>query len=176
LGEVSVLFVIGPALDVLETQAEEIGRPDCREGGLEIAFGRDADHRGGAYFMVLLLFPENRYLGMSDRERHEIVRAAFNEYRKKRGVRELVWRDDLARDADSLSAASAPPRRQRLGRTASDRQTVVISYETIDLGLAPAGTEASVLDPAMSGIGIKAAFEKTRQFPRGAFRVLVVVQ
>ena len=176
LGEVSAIFVIGPAFDDLETQADEIGRPDCREGGLGITFGRDKDHRGGAYFMVLLLLPENPYLAKSERERHEIVRAVFNEYRKKRGIRELAWKDELARDADSMSAASAPTRRRSFGGTDFDRKKVFISYEAIDLGLIPAGTMASVLDPALSGIGIKAAFEKTREFPRGAFRVTVVIQ
>lgn len=176
LGEVAAIFVVGPAFDDLETQADEIGRPDCREGGLGITFGRDKDHRGGAYFMVLLLLPENPYVEKSERERHEIVRAVFNEFRKKRGMGELVGKDELARDAEALSTASAPTRRQRLGGTAFDRKKVFISYETIDLGLAPAGTEASVFDPVLSGIGIKVAFEKTREFPRGTFRVTVVVQ
>ncbi|OGD20574.1 MAG: hypothetical protein A2W03_07925 [Candidatus Aminicenantes bacterium RBG_16_63_16] len=176
LGEVSAYFVDAPDFDGLEVYAAEIGRPDCREGGLGIAFGRSGEHRGGGYFMVLLLFPSNRYLDMSEREQNEIVRGAFNEHRRMKGVRELLWRDGLARDAGLLSATSVPTRRQRLRGAAPVRQKVFTSYETIDLKQIPAGIEASVIDPVLSGIGLKVVFEKTREFPRGAFHVTVVVQ
>jgi len=33
-----------------------------------------------------------------------------------------------------------------------------------------------ILDPVLSGIGLRIAFEKTRAFPRGAFQVTVVMQ
>ena len=176
LGEVSAFFVDSPDFDHLEIYADEIGRPDFREGGLGIAFGRSGEHRGGAYFMALLLFPANRYLDLSEREQNEIVRAAFNEHRRKKGLRELVWRDGLARDAGSVIVISAPTRRQRLREAALGRQRVVMSYETVDLKQVPAGIEASVINPVLSGIGLRIAFEKTREFPRGAFHVTVVVQ
>ena len=172
----SAYFVDAPAFEDLEIYAAEIGRPDFREVGLGITFGRSREHRGGAYFMVLLLFPANRYLDMSERERNEIVRKAFNDYRRKNDLRELVWRDGLARDAGSVIVISAPTRRQRLRGGALVRQRVFMSYETVDLKQVPAGIEASVIDPVLSGIGLRIAFEKTRAFPRGAFQVTVVMQ
>jgi uncharacterized protein YkwD len=175
-GEVHILFVVSPGFDDLENYGDEIGRPDCREGGLGITFGRSKDDPGGAYFMALVLFPGNRFLELDEAERIEVVRATLNGYRQARGARQLLRKDGLAQDADMLRATSAPTRRQLLRGAAIGGQKVFLSYETVDLKRIPVGLEASILDPKLSGIGLRIVFEKTREFPRGSFHVIVVVE
>lgn len=74
LGEANVLTVMTPRLEDLKKQASEIGRPVYREAGLGLAFARTREDPGGAYFIVLILLPEIRYLELTDRERNDVVR------------------------------------------------------------------------------------------------------
>ncbi len=70
LGEATVLTVMTPRLADLEKQASEIGRPVYWEAGLGLAFTRTREDPGGAYFVVLVLLPETRHPGLTDRGRN----------------------------------------------------------------------------------------------------------
>jgi uncharacterized protein YkwD len=59
-GEVRALFVISPKMEDLAKRAAAIGSPDCREGGLGVAFNRTRENPGGAFFITLVLLPVPR--------------------------------------------------------------------------------------------------------------------
>jgi hypothetical protein len=176
LGEMHVLFVISPKFEDLAERAAEIGSPDYLEGGLGVAFARQKESPGGAYFISLVLFPGVRDLGLSDRERGELVRAAINRIRQAHELRALTWRDALAEEAAVPATGRAAILGKNWSAVETRRHELIFSYETVDLGQLPTEFETRMRSPVLIGVGVNTAFEKTREFPRGAWRVTVVVE
>jgi hypothetical protein len=73
LREMHVFIVVTPSLEGLDERSLHIDNPSYDEGGLGVSFGRLKDYPGGVYCVVVALFPKNKYISLTDRERNDVI-------------------------------------------------------------------------------------------------------
>jgi uncharacterized protein YkwD len=174
--EMHLFTVITPALDDLDERAFHVDEPDYDEGGLGVCFGRTKSCPGGAYSVVVALYPKNKYLSLTDGERGEAIKSAVNAIREKRGLRSLKTDVHLAREAARLAGQiSSEPRSVSL-LSRGPRQMFVFSFRGNDIGQIPPEIEEALLAPDLAMIGAYALFVRSEGLPGGEYLVIGIVE
>ncbi len=176
LGATQVYFYISPSLDEMEGFSEEIVLGASEEGGIGVEFSRSDKYPGGAYFVALVLFPQNRFFEIDDRARVEVVRKAFNAHRKKEKLRELEWANGLAVEAGKTSELFAARGRPAISPGAAQKERIIFSYWTADLEQVPQEIESRISGSGYTRVGLRVIFSRTKEFRGGAFLVTGVVE
>lgn len=176
LGATQVYFYISPSLDEMEGFSEEIVVGASEEGGVGVEFSRSDKYPGGAYFIALVVFPQNRFLELDARDRVDVVRKALNAHRKKQKLRELEWASELAVEAEKTSVLFAARGRPAISSVAAEKERVVFSYWTADLEQVPREVKSRISGSGYTRIGLRVTFSRTEEFRGGAFLVSGVVE
>jgi uncharacterized protein YkwD len=176
LGATQVYFYISPSLDETPGFSGEIILGASEEGGVGVEFSRSDKYPGGAYFIALVLFPINRFLELDPKGRVEIVRKALNAQRKKEKLRELEWANELAVEAEKTSVLFAARGRPAISPTTAQKERIVFSYWTADLGQVPQEVKGRISAAGCTRVGLRVVFSRTKEFRGGAFLVTGIVE
>ena len=177
-GETHLFYIRTPSFEYLYSKYEDkLLDLNYETGGLGIEFSRNKESPGGAYFITLLLFPENKYKSKSNKDLKEIVFHTINNTRESKGLLPLTEDKRLATSAKkalrmiyaqkNTSSISIP----KLG------EATIISYVTKDPTLLPGGLKAKIENKFIyhNRIGIGILFGKDPKYPRGAFWVVILL-
>ncbi len=176
LGATQVYFYISPSLDEMPGFSEEIILGASEEGGVGVEFSRSDRYPGGAYFIALVLFPVNRFLELDPKDRVDVVRKALNAQRRKEKLRELEWANDLAVEAEKMSVLFAARGRPAISPTTAQKERIVFSYWTADLGQVPQEVKGRISAAGYTRVGLRVVFSRTKEFRGGAFIVTGIVE
>lgn len=168
-----IIFLSAPTLVHLGGELGNISFEDYIQGGLDIRFGRNADHPGGGLFVTLVLFPESERIGNKPEAQHERLEGEIQALRDSRGLPPLRLEKSL-----SYAALKISQRLKENGRAdrfppglASYRVT---SYVTRDLHSIPESLRSRLTQKGIRRIGIGISSAGGEELPAGHFWVTVI--
>jgi uncharacterized protein YkwD len=178
-GETHFVYIRSASFEyVYSKYKDKLLNINYKTGGLGIEFSRNEESPGGAYFITLVLFPENRYKSRSNEDLNEMVFRTVNSTRENKGLGSLIEDKKLTARAEKAIKMIYTEMNDesiiipRLG------STTIISYITIDPTVLPGGLKAKIesnfIDFTRIGIGV--LFGKNPKFPRGAFWVAILLE
>ncbi len=177
-GETHVFYTRTPSFEHLYSEYEDkLLDLNYETGGLGIEFSRNKESPGGAYFITLLLFPENKYKSKSNKDLKEIVFRTINTTRENNGLASLIEDKQLAvRAKRALKMIYAQMYNGSINIPRYGVSTI-ISYVTKDPTLLPGGLKTNIENNYIyyNRIGIGILFGKDPKYPRGAFWVVVLL-
>jgi len=174
--EIDMFTVFTPSLGGLDERSFHIDDPGYDEGGLGVSFGRPRSNPGGAYCVVVVLYPRNKYILLTDSERDGLIRGTVNSMRQKSGLGSLEADEYLDKEAARVAArissggSSAAPRLSGLPRVS------VFAFRSNDLERVPREIEEIVLAPQLNRIGLHVLFTRMDSAPAGEFLVVGIVR
>lgn len=178
-GETQIIYIRSASFEyVYSKYKDKLLDINYETGGLGIEFSRNEESPGGAYYITLLLFPENKYRSRSKKDLKEAVFRTINKTRESKGLGSLIEDKKLtARAEKALKMIYAQMNNESITIPRSGSATV-ISYVTKDPTLLPEGLKVKIennfIDFTRIGIGI--LFGKNPKFPRGAFWVAILLE
>ncbi len=177
-GETHLIYIRTPSFEhVYSRHKDKLLDKNYETAGLGIDFSRNEESPGGAYFITLLLFPENKYKSRSNKELKEIVFSTINNTRESKGLGSLTRDKKLATSAKkALRIIYAQKNTSSLTIPKFGRATV-ISYVTKDPTLLPGGLKIRIENNFIyhNRIGIGILFGKDPKYPRGAFWIVILL-
>ncbi len=178
-GKTEIFSIRSPSFDYVYSKYKDILLDKNYEtGGLGIEFSRNEKSPGGAYFITLLLFPENKYKSRSNRELMDIVFRTINDTRESKGLDPLIADKKLAVLAEkALKMIYSQMNNESINLPRLGGSTI-ISYVTKDPTLLSEGLKVKIENNfsyyTRTGIGI--LFGKHPNFPRGVFWVAILLE
>jgi len=178
-GETHIFYIRSASFEyVYSKYKDKLLDINYEAGGLGVEFSRNEESPGGAYYITLLLFPENKYKSRSNKDLKDIVFRTINNTRESKGLASLTKDKKLAARAEkALKMIYAQMNNDSITIPRSGSATV-ISYVTKDPTLLPGGLKVKIennfIDFTRIGIGI--LFGKNPKFPRGAFWVAILLE
>lgn len=178
-GETNIIYIRSASFEyVYSKYKDKLLDIKYETGGLGIEFSRNKDSPGGAYYITLLLFPENRYKSWSKEDLKEIVFRTINNTRESKGLASLIADKELAVRAEKAIKIIYTKMNDESITIPRLESATIISYITKDPTLLPVGLKAKIennlIDFTRIGIGI--LFGKNPKFPRGAFWVAILLE
>lgn len=144
-------FVSGPDLDAITAALRKHLLEEYTRGGIGVWFDRNADYPGGAYFVCAVLFPGDRFKGVSPAARAAAVLDALNEIRGTKGLEALGLDETLEKAAEEILSGL---RRRTQRNLDAPLGTSAWIYETPDLEILPEGLKKEIQDSYYRKVGI----------------------
>ena len=178
-GETNIIYIRSASFEyVYSKYKDKLLDINYETGGLGIEFSRNKDSPGGAYYITLLLFPENRYKSRSNEDLKEIAFRTINSTRENKGLGSLIEDKKLTARAEKAIKMIYTEMNDESITIPRLGSATIISYITKDPTLLPEGLKAKIennfIDFTRIGIGI--LFGKNPKFPRGAFWVAILLE
>lgn len=174
LGETHAFFITAPLIDMVIQKLKEIKNASYEEGAVGVWFDRNKDYPGGAYFITLFLFPENKYKYANKNAAQDVVLKELNRIRLDKGLGRFKLDKELSSEAEKISRLSMAQKGEKFVLPLQFAGYWVLSYVTEDLTLLPSVLHISIERLMTNRIGIGLVFEKTTEFPRGTFYVAIL--
>jgi uncharacterized protein YkwD len=175
-GENHIVYISSPSLDKAHLVYKDVILDQIYESsGLGIIFRRNKEYPGGSYFVTLILFPENKYKYMDKRKIGQIILQNINGLRQKKGIDELRLDDKLSNAAEMALIEIMTQRNYSSILPEMSKEAGFIFFITVD----PTVLSGKVKDKIENEwvpyrkIGIGISFSKNREYPRGAFWVVI---
>jgi len=178
-GETHLFYARSPSFEHLYSKyKDKLLDKNYETAGLGIDFSRHEENPGGAYFITLLLFPENRYKSSSNKELKEIVLRTINNTRENKGLIPLSADKRLATGAKKALRMIYAQKNTRSIAIPNMGTATVISYVTEDPTRLPGGLKSQLENNFIyyNRIGIGILFGKDSKYPRGAFWVVILIR
>ncbi|MDH4197371.1 MAG: CAP domain-containing protein [Candidatus Aminicenantes bacterium] len=173
-GAVSGYYFESTSLSLPEAAVSEIARTAYTHAGLGVDFMRTKTNPGGAYILALILMSENEL----NRPAQELERTALRAINAKRlalgrpGIDLSPALTEEARRAASALNGEAEKKRPAPPPESGFRIMTYVTFDPADL---PVEVERHVLTAELRFIGIQAAFRRTKEYPLGVIRVILVI-
>jgi len=168
-------FSESPRLGFEDKAVSEVANSRYTHAGLALDFKRTKANPGGAYLLVLLLMPGN-WLDRSAEELERAVLEGINAKRGRLGIPGLelspAFTDEARRAWSVLSGEGEKVRLAPLPST-GHRIMTYLTFDPVDF---PAEVERDVVQPGVRFIGIRAVFQRTKEYPLGVVRVVIVIR
>jgi uncharacterized protein YkwD len=176
LTETHVFIAVLSTLEDLDERSLHFGDPSYEEGGLGVSYGRLKDSAGGAYCVVVALYPKNKYISLTDGERGEVIRRAVNSIRQKGGLRSLEVDEYLAKEAARIASQVSNEPRTASALSPGPRQRFVFSFRGGNIEQIPQDIEKALLAPNLVRIGVHALHVRSKELPKGEYLVIGIVE
>ncbi|MCX7974501.1 MAG: CAP domain-containing protein [Candidatus Aminicenantes bacterium] len=174
LGEAFIVFLITPLLDDLTQIEPPLLDPRYNALGLGIAFGRDADHPGGTYFLTLIFRQILSQVSISLESMRNIVWNSMNEIRFVSRLNRLRLKPSLCQQAERIGLNYLDRKKQEMIPLELSPDQVSVFYFTEKLDYFPDKVKALIRNPFCQQVGVHVILTKTEDFPKGVYLVILI--
>jgi len=171
-----IFYVSSPSLDKAHLIYEDVILDQIYESsGLGIIFRRNKEYPGGSYFITLILFPENKYKYSDKRKIGQIILQNINELRHKKGIDELRLDDKLSSAAEKALVEILTHGNYSSILPEMSKEAGFIFFITTDPTMLSRRIKEKIENEwaPYRKIGIGISFNKNKEYPRGAFWVVI---
>ena len=176
LGEVLIINLVTPFLNDLTEIEKSLLEPKYREIGAGVDFGRNPDHPGGTYFITLLLISGITPASLSPEGMREAILNSLNKIRLEASLRPLKLKLSLCRKAERIGFDYLNQKNRSMTSVDLLPGQIGICYLTESLNTFPQGIKRWLQSPYLLYAGIYVSLVKTKEFPRGAYLVALVLE
>jgi len=175
-GETSIYNFASPSLEESEFLHDQLLRPEYNEAGLGAWFGRNEEYPGGAYFVTVLLFPENPLKKTASAVLEERLLSECNRVRVENKLKPLQVDKFLSKEARKIMRTYMMYGTKRIRSSPGiSRMTLISAYTSDNPGEVPAALKDKMKNSKMCRIGLRIQFSKTPEYPRGTFWIGIVI-